>query len=182
MERRQALPGDDLCVDPQMTTTHAITIKAPPSAVWPWLVQMGWGRGQWYTARWVDRLFFHGNGPSSDRVVPEWQELRVGDRILDGAPEKHCSFLVAEMERDRCLVLHSQEHLPPGWAERYGAAIDWSWAFVLDELPRGRTRLIVRSRVHLEPRWVKAFYLAVIVPADFVMARQMLHGIRRRAQ
>jgi hypothetical protein len=55
-ERRRALPGDDRCRTPQAITTHAITIDTPPAAIWPWLVQMGWGRGQWYTARWVDRL------------------------------------------------------------------------------------------------------------------------------
>jgi len=181
-ERRRSLPGDDLCVAPQATTTHAMTIDAPPEYVWPWLVQMGWGRGQWYTARWVDRLLFPANGPSAHRLVAEWQQLRVGDRILDGAPEMECAFVVRKLEPDRHLVLHSREHLPPGWAEKYGAAIDWSWAFVLDRLPGDRTRFLFRSRFHLEPRWIEAFYLAVIVPADFVMARQMLRGVRARAE
>jgi hypothetical protein len=151
-ERGRSLPGDDLCLAPQATTTHAITIDAPPEHVWPWLVQMGWGRGQWYTARWVDRILFPANGPSADRLVPEWQHLQVGDRILDGAPEMNCAFVVRLLEPNRHLVLHSREHLPPQWAERYGASIDWSWAFVLDRLPDGRTRFIFRSRFHLEPR------------------------------
>jgi hypothetical protein len=181
-ERRRSLPGDDLCAAPQATTTHAITIDAPPEHVWPWLVQMGWGRGQWYTARWVDRLLFPDNGPSADHLVAEWQHLAVGDRVLDGAPDKHTAFVVRLLEPPRHLVLHSGEHLPPGWAEKYGASIDWSWAFVLDRLPGGRTRFLLRSTLHLEPWWVKAFYLAVIVPADFVMARQMLHGVKARAE
>jgi hypothetical protein len=181
-ERRRRLPGDDLCTAPQATTTHAVTIDAPPSRVWPWLVQMGWGRGQWYTARWVDVLFFPGNRPSAERLVPEWQELQVGDRILDGAPEKNCWFVVAQCRPRRHLVLHSRQHLPPGWAERYGASIDWSWAFVLDDLPDGRTRFLVRSRAHLEPRWVELCYLGAVVPADFVMSRQLLRGVRRRAE
>jgi hypothetical protein len=67
-------------------------------------------------------------------------------------------------------------------AERYGAAIDWSWQFALDELPAHRTRFLFRSRLRLQPRWVEAFYLAVIVPADFVMSRQMLHGVKQRAE
>jgi hypothetical protein len=79
-------------------------------------------------------------------------------------------------------VLHSREHLPPGSAERFGAEIDWSWAFVLDRVAERRTRLLVRSRVRLRPGWVSAFYRAVIVPADFLMSRQMLHGIRARAE
>jgi len=80
-ERRRRLPGDDVCPHPQAVTTHAITIDAHPSRVWPWLVQMGWGRGQWYTARWVDQLFFPNNGPSADKIIPELQRLRVGDLI-----------------------------------------------------------------------------------------------------
>jgi hypothetical protein len=181
-ERRRPLPGDDLCLDPQAITTHATTIKAPAQQVWPWLVQMGWGRGQWYTARWVDKLLFPDNGPSADRLHPEWQDLKIGDRVLDGAPDKHTAFTVAMLDPNRHLVLRSREHLPPAWAEKYGAAIDWTWAFVLDELPGGRTRFVFRSRLRLEPRWVKAFYLAVIVPADFIMSRQMMRGLTTRVE
>src|SRR3954454_11316691 len=65
-ERRRALPGDRLCADPQIVTTHAVTIDATPEHVWRWLVQMGWARVQWYPARWVDRLLFPDNGPSAD--------------------------------------------------------------------------------------------------------------------
>ncbi|WP_433038180.1 hypothetical protein [Actinomycetospora sp. CA-053990] len=72
-ERHRLLPGDELCPEPQIVTTHATTIHAPPSHVWPWLVQLGWGRGQWYTARWVDRLLFPANGPSAETLRPELQ-------------------------------------------------------------------------------------------------------------
>jgi hypothetical protein len=71
IERTKALPGDALIDEPLVVrTTHAITIAAPPEHVWPWLAQMGWGRGGWYTARWVDRLLFPANGPSAARIVP----------------------------------------------------------------------------------------------------------------
>lgn len=110
------------------------------------------------------------------------QQLAVGDRILDGPPAAQCTFVVEQLLAPRYLVLHSTEHLPPGWAQRFGAGIDWSWAFVLDPLAPGRTRLLVRSRVRLWPGWVAAFYRTVLVPADFVMAGQLLRGVRRRAQ
>jgi hypothetical protein len=128
-ERRRLLPGDELCPEPQIVTTHATTIHAPPSHVWPWLLQLGWGRGQWYIARWVDRLLFPANGPSADTLRPELQQLAVGDRILDGPPEAHCAFVVERLDPAQHLVLHSTEHLPPGWAERFRAGIDFSWAF-----------------------------------------------------
>jgi hypothetical protein len=181
-ERRRTLPGDHICSEPQVQTTHATTIDAPPEQVWPWLVQMGWGRGQWYTARWVDRLLFPANGPSADTIVPELQHLAVGDRILDGPPEAECAFVVAGLEANHHLVLHSREHLPPGWAERYGAWIDFTWVFVLDDLADGRTRFLFRSRSRVGPRWVSACYLAAVVPADFVMSRQMLRGVKQRAE
>jgi hypothetical protein len=180
-ERHRSLPGDQLCPNPQIVTTHAITIDVPPSHVWPWLVQMGWGRGQWYTARWVDRLLFPNNGASADTLIPELQELTVGDRILDGPPQAHTAFVVERLEPRRHLVLHSTEHLPPGWAERYDAVIDWSWAFVLEPVEGGRTRFLFRTRARLQPWWVLLAYRAVMVPADFVMSRQMLRGVRARA-
>jgi hypothetical protein len=143
---------------------------------------MGWGRGQWYTARWVDRLLFPANRASADRLHSEWQQLAVGDRVPDGPPEAQCSFVVEQLQAQRYLVLRSREHLPPGWAERFGAGIDFTWAFVLDDLGDGRTRFIFRSRFRAWPEWVRAVYLALIVPADLVMSRQMLRGVKARAE
>lgn len=181
-ERHRHLPGDDLMRDPMAVTTHAITIDAPPALIWPWLVQMGWHRGGWYTAEWVDRLLFPANGPSADRILPEFQALAVGDRIPDGPPEARCSFAVAVLEPDHHLVLHSEDHLPPGWKERFGAWIDWTWAFVLEDIGSGQTRFIFRSRERTGPGWVAAGYQLAIIPADFVMSRQMLRGVKARAE
>jgi len=180
-ERRRAQPGDDLVAQPTLVTNHAITIAAPAECVWPWLVQMGWHRGGWYTARWVDRVFFPANDASADRIVPELQQLDVGDSVPDGPPEAQCAFLVSEIERNHALVLHSREHLPLSWRERFAASMNWSWTFSLESLAGGRTRLLVRSRAALAPRWIAVLYW-IAIPTDFVMARQMLHGIRRRAE
>jgi hypothetical protein len=181
-ERHRRLPGDDLMADPMAVTTHSITIDTPPERIWPWLVQMGWHRGGWYTAEWVDRLLFPANRPSADRIIPEFQRLAVGDHIPDGPPEANCEFIVAQLDPDHHLVLHSEDHLPPGWKERFGAWIDWTWAFLLDDLGDGRTRFIFRSRGRAGPWWVAAAYLLAIIPADFVMSRQMLRGIKTRAE
>lgn len=180
-ERAAALPGDDIIRQPTAVTDHATTIDAPPAAVWPWLVQMGWGRAGWYTARWVDRLLFPANGPSADRLVPELQQLDVGDFIPDGPPETECGLYVRFLEPDRALVLQSNSHLPMSWREH--ADLDWTWAFVLTPVEEGRrTRFHFRSRWTTRPWWFTAFGWLAVVPADFVMSRDMLRGVRERVE
>jgi hypothetical protein len=180
-ERMTALPGDRIVADPDVATDHAITIDAPPSAVWPWLVQMGWGRGGWYTARWVDQLLFPANGPSANRILPDLQDIEVGTFIPDGPPRTECGLTVEEIEPERALVLHSNSHLPKSW--RHHAALDWSWTFVLTPLDQGRrTRFHFRSRWTTRPWWLTATGWLAIVPADFVMSRAMLRGVKTRAE
>lgn len=180
-ERALQLPGDGIVADPEVVTDHAITIDAPPAAVWPWLVQMGWGRGGWYTARWVDRLLFPANAASADRIIPELQDIDVGTFIPDGPPHTECGLIVEEIEPERALVLHSNSHLPKSWRE--AATLDWSWAFVLTPLDDGRrTRFHFRSRWITSPWWLTIGGRLGIVPADFIMSRDMLRGVKERAE
>jgi hypothetical protein len=180
-ERALQLPGDAIVEDPEVVTDHAITIDAPPAAVWPWLVQMGWGRGGWYTARWVDRLLFPANAASADRIIPELQDIDVGTFIPDGPPHTECGLIVEQIERERALVLHSNSHLPKSWRDH--ATLDWSWAFVLTPLDDGRrTRFHFRSRWTTSPWWLTVGGRLGIVPADFIMSRDMLRGVKRRAE
>jgi hypothetical protein len=181
-ERRRVLSGDDIVARPQIVTDHGVSIAAPQEDVWPWLVQMGWHRGGWYTARWVDRLLFPANDASADRIIPELQHLAVGDFVPDGPPESGTGFFVDALEPERHLVLHSRTHLPPGWAARFGAWIDWTWTFALTPLDDRGTRFLFRSRCRLGPRWLAIAYWIVIVPADFVMSRQMMRGLKTRAE
>jgi hypothetical protein len=180
-ERTMTLPGDRIVSDPNVVTNHAITIETPPAAVWPWLVQMGWGRGGWYTARWVDQLLFPANGPSADRIMPELQDIGIGTFIPDGAPRTKCGLIVEGIDHERWLLLHSNSHLPMSWRAR--ATLDWSWAFVLTPLNEGR-----HTRFHFRSRWTTgpwSFTLGGwlgIVPADFIMSRDMLRGVKTRAE
>lgn len=180
-ERRRSLPGDEIIPDPVVQTDHAVTIDAPPCAVWPWVVQMGWGRAGWYTARWVDRLLFPANGPSADRIVAELQHLEVGSFIPDGPPETECGLHVVSLEPERWLVLRSNSHLPLRWREH--ATLDWTWTFVLTPHDDGRAcRYHFRSRWVTAPWWFTAAGHLGIVPADFLMSRDHLQGITRRAE
>ena len=182
-ERRASMPGDDLVRCPQTVATHAVTLPSPPEQVWPWLAQVGWHRGGWYTARWVDALLFPANAPSAGRILTEYQHLEVGDFVPDGPPETECGFVVREVEPGAHLVLQSSSHLPLLWRTRGLAGISWTWAFVLTpvETPSGPgTRLVFRWRARTAPWWLTAGASAFLVPADFLMSRDMLRGLRRR--
>lgn len=178
-ERACVLPGDELISDPSLVTNHAGTLPAPPEQVWPWLTQLGWHRGGWYTPRWVDRLLFPGNWPSAERLDPALvRDLVSGDTIPDGPPGT-AHFVVERAVAPSALVLHSRTHLPAGWAERLGADLDWVWTFSLTPDGAG-TRLLIRNRGWVTPRWLDLAYRALIVPADHIMAQGMIQGLRSR--
>jgi hypothetical protein len=181
-ERTRALLGDELVPRPAIITDHAVDIAVPAHRIWPWLLQMGWHRGGWYTHRWVDRLLFPANAPSAEAFLPEFQQLALGDLVPDGPPETGCFFTVERLEPHRALVLLSHTHLPPQLLHRPGVKLDFSWAFVLEPLPGGRTRFHFRSRITARPWWLLLSYRLVLVPADFVMARSMCRGLKRRAE
>jgi hypothetical protein len=83
-EASSRLPGDELLEDGDGVATRAIDIHAPPSAVWPWLVQMGRSpRGGAYTYDWIENLLRLGMH-SADRILPEFQDPHVGDTIAYG--------------------------------------------------------------------------------------------------
>lgn len=180
-ERRAPLPGDDLVVRPQVVATHAATLPAPPEQIWPWLVQVGWHRGGWYTPRWVDVLLFPDNWPSASRIHAEFQSLEVGDVIPDGPPETVCGFTVREVVPADRLVLESTTHLPLSWREEDRARLHWTWSFRLTPVDGGRaTRLVFRWRARTAPWWLTLGAHLFIVPADFVMSRGMLRGLGER--
>lgn len=180
-ERRQRLPGDELVDDASIVTEHAIEISAEPPDVWPWLTQLGWHLGGYYTPEWVDRLLFPGNWPSLSRLDPALiRDLHVGDLVPDGPPGT-AFYRVAIVDRPLVLVLHSTTHVPRSWA-RSGAAIDWTWCFSLSQSGPNRTRLRLRVRGKTAPWWVTALYQSCIVPADYVMATGMLRGIKGRVE
>ncbi|MFN8184989.1 MAG: hypothetical protein U0R23_11250 [Candidatus Nanopelagicales bacterium] len=179
-ERRRSLPGDDLVEGATFITNHAATLDATPEQVWPWLTQVGWHRAGWYTPRWVDSLLFPDNQPSATTLEPHLvRDLRPGDTIPDGPPGT-AQFVVELADAPRVLVLHSTTHLPPGWAQRYGAALDWVWTFALDPVGGDRTRMLIRNRGWVRPWWLGLGYRLAITPADHIMATGMLRGLQAR--
>ena len=190
-EVREPLPGDELVTDPIVQTTHAITIAAPPAAVWPWLVQMGFGRAGWYTNDWwyrqIDHYLFHVNMPRVDRILPEQQHLAQGDIIPDGPPGT-ASFRVVTLEPARALVLYSTTHgtvwLPRALRENraLGVHAELGWVFVLREPTQSTTRLLLRTRVSGGPALYRAFARAFLPPADLFVARMLLRTVKRNVE
>jgi hypothetical protein len=173
-----ALPGDELTANPRTQSTRAITIEAPAAAVWPWLAQIGQGRGGFYSYDALENLIgcdIH----SAGRIVPEWQHPAVGDLVRmyrpGGGPPP---YEVARIDPGMALVLGHRGPAPdlaPGapWAD--------SWAFTLRPIDADTTRLVIRSRSLLGGVSHAAFYLLVDPPA-FLMERGMLQGVKARAQ
>lgn len=203
-EARAALPGDDLVPAPTLQTTHAVTIDAPAAAIWPWLVQMGLYRAGWYAdAGWWDRPLNRylktltrteteqtGYGlreaRSAEQIIPEYQDLKAGDMILDGPPGT-AAFRVAALEPNRALVLYSTSHLSyvlPRAMQRIpwlGLHGEFTWSFVLDDSAAGSTRLLLRTRAAMRPRlWT--IVLPVAWPVDYLTTRRQLRGIKRRVE
>jgi hypothetical protein len=174
-ELRRSLPGDELIRHPQLVTDHATTIRAPASEIWPWLVQMGYHRGGWYTNRRLDKLIWHIDNPSEDRIVPELQQLSVGDVVPDGPPGT-ARFRVEALEPDRAIVYLDGEgtHIP---------GVAFSWAFALDPIDERTTRLLVRARASYRPSLALALLGRLLIgPSDLVMIGQTLRGIKRRVE
>jgi hypothetical protein len=171
-ERDATLAGDDLIPNPDLVATRAITVHAGADQVWLWIAQLGQGRGGFYSYDVLENLVGC-NIHSADQIVPEWQEINVGDQV-NLHPE--VGLDVAVVEPGRALVLRGG--VPMGAAP---PPYDFTWAFVLQEQPEGTTRLLVRERYAYTQRWAPLLVEPVAVVA-FMMSQRMLRGIRDRAQ
>jgi hypothetical protein len=171
-ERLEPLPGDSLLRETDLTATRAISINAAAAQVWPWLAQLGQGRGGFYSYDFLENLVgcdIH----SADHIVAEWQGLELKDEVRL-APQ--VSLYVAAIERGRSVVLRGG--IPLG---SKSPPYDFTWAFVLREKPDGTTRLLVRERYAYTRPWASL----IVEPAEaasFVMTQKMLRGIKNRAE
>ncbi|WP_198597847.1 SRPBCC family protein [Blastococcus atacamensis] len=176
-EAAATLPGDELVPGPAELTTLAVTVDAPGEAVWPWLVQIGKGRGGMYSYDWLENLIgldIH----STDEIREQWQHLAPGDRIVVvpqgfGPMPDGYSFPVAQVLPGRALVLRQA---PPGHP--------WNsvWSFHVVPDGPGRCRLISRSCTQRPQQRGVRVATRVMEPVTLVMTRRMLRGIKERAE
>jgi hypothetical protein len=171
MDRR--LPGDDLVPTASSETTRAVTIEAPCDEVWPWLVQLGQGRGGFYSYSWLENLA-GADIHNVDRVVPELQGLEVGDTIRMATEDYWLqspltTMTVERIDPGRTLVLQGYD--------------GGTWTFHLDSIDEKTTRFVVRGRTPANQSVVDRTvrYLVYELP-HFVMERGMMRGIKARAE
>jgi hypothetical protein len=166
-ETERALPGDELLPQPCLVSTRAVTIEAAPSTVWPWLVQMGSGRGGAYSYDWIENLLGQ-DTRSADEILPQFQQLAVGD-VLPLGP-KGPGMRVEILDPERTLAFRSTDDA-------------WVWIFQLDTRWL-ETRLISRNRIRTPgASWPRRLVDRVVMePGSLVMERRMLLGIKERAE
>lgn len=170
-EISKPLPGDDLVPNAHSVVTHAITINAPPSAVWPWLLQLGQERGGFYSYQRLENLI----GCDIHNVYaidPALQIRETGERVSLGAPEGFPHYIVNAIANEHALVLYGED-----------PALRTTWQFVVEHAGTNETRLLVRSRFHRSPgfgAWLA--YAVVVPPAHFIMEHRMMLTIKRLAE
>lgn len=166
------MPGDDILGNANLVSTRAITIHRPAHDVWPWIAQLGQARGGFYSYDALENLVgcrIH----SATGIVPEWQELRAGDKV-HLAP--NFGLDVAVVEVDHVLVLRGAVPMgdtPPPY--------DFCWTFELEQATNGKTRLLVRERYRYT-RWWAPLLVEPVELISFVMSQKMLRGIKERAE
>jgi proline iminopeptidase len=182
-ELRQPSPASDLIAGSKRGSTMAITVDAPPSEVWPWLVQMGCDRAGWYS--W-DRLDNAGR-PSARQIHPEWQAISVGQRIWS-TPDREHWFEVEALEPERFLALRASFTRAGRQLDSAGprpaSFSDTLWAFQLVPLPGDRTRLIVTVYVAATAPKVLSAVMNILFwePTHWVMQTRQLANLKQRAE
>lgn len=177
------LPGDELVPTPRMQSTRAVTIGAPASHVWPWLIQMGAGRGGMYSYDALENAAGLGMH-SADRILPEFQGLLVGD-IIPLSPD--VGIPVRLLEAEVVLGLGGtmdprNGKISPSGGPTSGPRLDLGWTFVLRPVGTHTTRLLSRTRYDYSPLPVGLVLRPLLEPLQFLMERRLLLGIRSRAE
>lgn len=165
--------GDELVPSPRLLYTRAVTVTAAPEQIYPWIVQLGADKGGMYSYTWLETLI---QCPQSnaDRIHEEWQDLKVGDKVLMCKSDMPPGYEVAIIEPNRAIVLGHKQSSPVD--QTNGTWTD-VWQFILIPQDDGTTRFIVRSRNSLE-----GWFWDAIRPGEFIMMSRMLLTIKERAK
>ena len=156
-------PYDDAFERPEWNATRAVTVQARPEQIWPFLLQIGWGRAGWYGYDWVD----NGGRPSTWELLPEHQWLEIGK---DFPMSPWTSMYCVDFDDGHWMLWRA--------GERAG-----TWLWYLDPVDETHTRLITRLRYAF--RWTDPIVLPQQVLTelgDLPFMRKCLLGVKARAE
>ena len=181
-EAEDSYPGDELVPQPQLNATHAVTINAPVSEVWKWLIQIGQGRGGFYSYEWLENLMgldIH----NANQILPEFQNTKVGDHIPLTPDNFGVPVVICEPEKT--FVLHGDTRLDPDAIPTMNPgdffAVTWGW--YPTSIDDNTTRLVERWRADWNTSVQNWLFMRVFLePGAFIMERKMLLGIKERAE
>jgi hypothetical protein len=168
-EIERSMAGDELNLDPSFLATRAITIEGGPEEIWPWLLQMGYGRAGYYGYDLLENAGSPEGLKSADEILPRFQAFIVGDELPISAV---VSMTFHEIEPNRHLIWLGSEVTDPG-------AFTWA-LYPLDD---GRTRLVSRIRWSYHPTSIGIFALELFTEfADHIAVRKILQGVKQRVE
>ena len=161
-EIARPMPGDAVLAQPTFNATRAVTIAATPEEIWPWIVQIGYRRAGFYSYDLLD----NDGIPSSERILPEYQTLKVDDLI---PLSKTADVRVTELDPPRFMVLVFEVE---------GTWSDATWVWGLYPEDASHTRLVTRLRA--DARGVRSRVFLDL--GEIIMMRKCMLGIKRRAE
>lgn len=159
-------PGDDILQQPMVNWTQAITIKATPEQVWPWIAQMGEGRGGFYSYTFIENIVAGKNVyHNANRIVPELQQPAPGDVLVGG-------------------MMNMLKTEPGKWllGSAPSGAFGWTWLWNIAPTDAGPTRLVIRMKIQAPPEMSNPVITFVFDAGGFIMERKMMEGLKLRAE
>src|SRR5690606_19131942 len=171
-------PGDGLIEAPRWQWTHGVEIEAPPTAVWPWVAQVGVDRGGFYSYAALENLVGCGVR-NAEEVRPAWAH-RPGDRLV--LHPKLPALEVVGVVPGRWLLAHGEP--PPGARARGDPWVAVTWLLLVEDLGAGRSRFVSRYRCATSDDLATRlrFGPTLVEPVAFAMDRRMLLGVKARAE
>lgn len=183
-EAKRPLPGNELVSSPKSKFTHAIKINAPAKYVWPWIAQIGQGRGGFYTYEALENLIGL-QIYNSEVVLPDFQNPTIGDTVAF-SPEDRSPIVICEHGRamaiENSLDMDSKQlYDPKGPSPKNFLHLSWLW--YVEALDDNHCRFISRNRVDYSPSFKnKLMFGPLTEPIVFAMDRKMCLGIKKRAE
>lgn len=176
-EASDPLPGDELVPEPKWSYTLGVSIDASPEEIWPWIAQVGQGRGGFYSYETLENLVGC-KIINTTEILPDLQHPAFGEDIYlhPTAPPMQIEIV----DPPNALVLL-------GSPADIGAEESWgmsTWQFIVKSGADGDSRLLTRGRSDYTSDWKSrlAFGRFPIEVITFVMSRKMMLEIKRLAE